>query len=90
MRRIDEAIRESSVTQSSAIVRWPFLTGRKLERSDDNPRRQETLTTDRDVNLNTVTPEFFKPWVYISLTGAETSMNAMCTNQGWKDGALPS
>ena len=42
MRRIDEAIRESSVTQSSAIVRWPFLTGGKLERSDDNPRRQET------------------------------------------------
>ena len=59
MRRIDEAIRESSVTQSSAIVRWPFLTGG----SWSDPMTilaDKRLTTDRDVNLNTVTPEFFQ------------------------------
>jgi predicted permease len=58
MRRIHEAIRESPVTQSTAITRWPFLTGG----SWNDPMTilaGKRITTD-DVNLNTVTPEFFQ------------------------------
>ena len=54
--------------------------------------RQEILTTDRDVNLNTVTPEFFHTHGCDISLRAETSMNGMCTKprggEGWR--ALPS
>jgi predicted permease len=59
MRRIDEAIRGSSMTQSSAIARFALLTGG----SWNNPmtiQADKRITTDREVNLNSVTPDFFK------------------------------
>jgi predicted permease len=59
MRRIDEAIRESSITQTSAIARYALLTGGSW--SDPvTISAGKRITTDRDVNLNSVTPDFFK------------------------------
>jgi hypothetical protein len=59
MGRIDEAIHHSPSIQASAIVRFPLLTGG----SWNNPMTifaDQTITTDRDVNLNAVTPGFFE------------------------------
>jgi len=59
MRRIDEAIRNSPSTQASAVARFPLLTGG----SWNDPMTilaGERIVTDRDVNLNAVTPEFFQ------------------------------
>lgn len=59
MRRLDEAIRNSPITQSSAIARFPLLTGG----SWNNPmtiQADRRIATDGDVNLNAITPGFFK------------------------------
>ncbi len=58
IRRIGEAIQHSSIAQSSAIVRFPLLTGG----SWNDPMTilaGSRISTDRDVNLNAVTPGFF-------------------------------
>lgn len=59
IRRIDEAIRHSPITQASAVARFPLLTGG----SWNNPMTilaGKRISTDRDVNLNAVTPGFFQ------------------------------
>lgn len=59
MRRLDESLHGSSVAQASAIARFAFLTGG----SWNNPMTifaNKRITTDRDVNMNSVTPEFFQ------------------------------
>ena len=59
IRRIDEAIRNSPSTQASAVARFPLLTGG----SWNDPMTilaGERIVTDRDVNLNSVTREFFQ------------------------------
>ena len=59
IRRIDEAIRNSPTTQASAVARFPLLTGG----SWNDPMTilaDRRFPTDRDVNLNSVTPEFFQ------------------------------
>jgi predicted permease len=59
IRRIDEAIRQSPITQASAVARFPLLTGG----SWNNPMTilaDKRISTDRDVNLNSVTPGFFQ------------------------------
>jgi predicted permease len=58
MRRIDEAIRQSPITQASAVAAFPLLTGG----SWNDPmtiQADKRISTDRDVNLNSVTPGFF-------------------------------
>ena len=58
LRRIDEAIRHLPVTQDSAVARMPLLTGGSWMNTMTivgNGR----MVTDRDVNLNSVTPDFF-------------------------------
>jgi predicted permease len=58
IRRIDEAIRQSPITQASAIARFPLLTGG----SWNNPmtiQANRRIRTDHDVNLNAVSPGFF-------------------------------
>ena len=57
--RIDEAIRHSPMTQAASVARYPLLTGG----SWNDPVTifgDQRLATDRDVNLNAVTPEFFQ------------------------------
>jgi predicted permease len=59
IRHIDEAIRQSPITQASAIARFPLLTGG----SWNDPMTilaDKKISTDRDVNLNSVTPGFFQ------------------------------
>lgn len=59
MRRMDEAIRDSPVTRASAVARFPLLTGG----SWNDPvtiLADKRIATDRDVNLNSVTPGFFQ------------------------------
>jgi len=59
IRRIDEAIRNSPITQVSAVAGVPLLTGG----SWNNPitiQGDMRITTDRAVNLNAVTPGFFR------------------------------
>jgi predicted permease len=59
MGRIDEAIHHSPMSQKSAIARFPLLTGG----SWNDPMTifaDQTISTDRDVNLNAVTPGFFE------------------------------
>jgi predicted permease len=59
IRRIDEAIRQSPITDASAIARFPLLTGG----SWNDPMTilaDKRFSTDRDVNLNSVTPGFFQ------------------------------
>ena len=57
-RRIEDDIRASASTQTSAAARFPLLTGG----SWNNPMTIQTdrrIGTDRDVNLNAITPGFF-------------------------------
>ena len=59
IRRIDDAIRNSPTTQASAVAQVPLLTGG----SWSDPMTilaGERISTDRDINLNAVTPEFFQ------------------------------
>ena len=59
IRRIDEAIRNSPITQVSAIASIPLLTGG----SWNDPmtiQADKRITTDHEVNLNAVTPGFFR------------------------------
>jgi predicted permease len=59
IRRIDEAIRQSPITQASAVARFPLLTGG----SWNDPMTilaDKRISTDRDVKLNSVTPGFFQ------------------------------
>jgi predicted permease len=56
--RIHEEIRASAATRNSAVARFALLTGG----SWNNPMTIQTdrrIITDRDVNLNAVTPGFF-------------------------------
>src|SRR5438552_11257167 len=58
IRRIHDEIRASRSTQTSAIARIQLLTGG----SWNNPMTIQTsqrITTDREVHLNAVSPEFF-------------------------------
>jgi predicted permease len=57
-RRIQEDIRASASTQASAAARFPLLTGG----SWNNPmtiQADRRIATNRDVNLNAITPGFF-------------------------------
>jgi len=57
--RIDEAIRRSPITQASAVARFPLLTGGSWNHLMTIFGDQR-IETDRDVNLNAVTPGFFE------------------------------
>lgn len=59
LRRIDEAVRESPITQASAIARFPLLTGGSWNH-EMTILADRRIVTDRDVNLNAVTPSFFQ------------------------------
>jgi predicted permease len=57
-RRIQDDIRASASTQTATAARFPLLTGG----SWNNPMTIQTdrrIATDRDVNLNSITPGFF-------------------------------
>jgi predicted permease len=57
--QLDEAIRHAPITQQSAIARYAFLTGG----SWNNPMTivlEKRMTTDRDINMNAITPGFFQ------------------------------
>jgi predicted permease len=57
--RLDDATRHSPIIQSAAIARFPLLTGG----SWNNPMTifaDRTISTDREVNMNAVTPAFFQ------------------------------
>jgi predicted permease len=59
IRRIDEAVRHCPITQTSAVARFPLLTGG----SWNDPitiRAEKRFSTDGDINLNAVTPGFFQ------------------------------
>ena len=58
IRRVHDAIRDSGITQASALARFPLLTGG----SWNDPitiQSDRRVTTDRDINLNAVSPGFF-------------------------------
>lgn len=57
--RVHEAIRDAPITQSSAVARFALLTGGSW---NDPVTIQTTrrITSERDVNLNAVSPGFFK------------------------------
>src|SRR5215471_12067168 len=59
MGRIDEAIHHSPMIQKSAIARDPLLTGGSWNNTM-TIFADQTISTDRDVHLNAVTPEFFE------------------------------
>ncbi|MCU1273123.1 MAG: hypothetical protein JWO48_554, partial [Bryobacterales bacterium] len=59
IRRVHDEIRASTSTQMSAVARFQLLTGG----SWNNPmtiQTNERITTDRDVNLNAISPGFFR------------------------------
>ena len=59
IRNIYEAIRHSPLTQASAVAQFPLLSGG----SWNDPMiilTDRRISTDRDVNLNSVTPDFFQ------------------------------
>lgn len=59
IRRMDEAMRNSPSIETSAVAQFPLLTGGTW--SDPMTiQAGERISTDRDVNLNSVTPEFFQ------------------------------
>ena len=58
IRRVYDELRASPSTQTAAVARFPLLTGG----SWNNPmtiQANERTTTDRDVNLNSISPDFF-------------------------------
>jgi predicted permease len=59
MERIEEAIRHSPITEALAIARNPLLTGGSWNNAMTIFADQR-ITTDRQVNLNAVTPGFFQ------------------------------
>jgi predicted permease len=59
IRRIDEAIGRSPMTQASAIARFSLLTGGSWNDAM-TILADKRISTDRDVNLNSVTPSFFQ------------------------------
>lgn len=59
MGRMDEAIRHSPIAQASAVARFALLTGG----SWNDPMTilaDKRISTDGDINLNSVTPGFFR------------------------------
>lgn len=59
MRQLDQSIRNSPMTESLGLASFPLLTGG----SWNNPmtiQGRERVITNRDVDLNSVTPAFFK------------------------------
>ncbi len=68
MGRIEEAIRHSPITQSSAIARNPLLTGGSWN-NQMTIFADQRITTDRLVNLNAVTPGFFETMGIRTLAG---------------------
>ncbi len=57
--QLDEAIRRSPITETSGLASFALLTGG----SWNNPmtiQGRERVTSDRDVNLNSITPGFFQ------------------------------
>ncbi len=59
IRRLDEQIRQSPITQAGAVARFPLLTGW----SWNNPMTilaDKRITTQDEVYLNAVTPAFFE------------------------------
>lgn len=59
MRKLIEAVRDSPITETSAVARFPLLTGG----SWNNPmtiQARERIYTDRDVNMNSISPGFFR------------------------------
>jgi predicted permease len=83
--RIDEAIHHSPIIQASAIARFPLLTGG----SWNNPMTifaDQTIATDRDVNLNAVTPGFLETMGIKLLAGRNFDNNDISrqSGPGWR------
>jgi predicted permease len=85
IRRIDEAIRQSPISRASAVARFPLLTGG----SWNDPMTilaDKRISTDRDVNLNSVTPGFFQTMGIKIIAGRnfdERDIRA-AGEQGWR------
>jgi predicted permease len=85
IRRIDEAIRQSPISRASAVARFPLLTGG----SWNDPMTilaDKRISTDRDVNLNGVTPGFFQTMGIKIIAGRsfdERDIRA-AGEQGWR------
>jgi predicted permease len=56
--RIQEGIRTSAIADASAVVRFPLLTGGSWN-NQMTIQADRRITTDREVNMNAVTPGFF-------------------------------
>jgi predicted permease len=84
IRRIDEAIRQSPITQASAIARFALLTGGSW--NDPMTILAGKRITTEDVNLNSVTPEFFQTMgVRITNGRAFDARDARAPGeQGWR------
>ncbi len=70
LRRIREGIRASAITRSSAMARFPLLTGG----SWNDPmtiQADRRITTDMDIKLDAVTPGFFATMGIRILTGRD-------------------
>ncbi len=60
IRRLDERIRQSPVTQASSVARFPLLTGGSWNDPMTILADKRITTQGNDVNLNAVTPAFFE------------------------------
>lgn len=85
IRRINEAILQSPITQASAVARFPLLTGG----SWNDPMTimaDKRISTDRDVNLNSVTPGFFQTMGVKILAGRnfDERDTREAGKQGWR------
>jgi predicted permease len=59
MRSLNEAIHDSPVTETSALAAFPLLTGGSWG-NHMTMQGRERISTDREVNLNSISPGFFK------------------------------
>lgn len=59
IRRLNELVRQSPITQASAVARFPLLTGGSWNDPMTILADRRFVTWDDDVNLNAVTPGFF-------------------------------
>ncbi len=99
MRRLDEAVRNSPITQTSSVARFPLLTGGSW-----NDRMMvltsNRFTTDHDINLNSITPAFIQTMGIKILAGrnfnqrdmrppAETGFRSAIVNEAFVKRYLP-